>query len=162
MVLIYPLVFVTLAVRALAHLTTQRGWRSMRAWNSWPAAVAAGMGVALGFGSVTHFVEPQRSGLVAIVPSWFPHPELAVTGTGVLEIVLAAGMITPKSRRLAAVSTIVLLIAIFPANVVAAGGVDHPNAPDTPLLQRTILQIVFVGACVVASLPRKNRQRQSS
>ena len=50
-------------------------------------------------------------------------------------------------------ASIAMLIALFPANVVAAGGVDHPAAPSTPLLPRAALQVVLLLASAAALRP---------
>ena len=41
------------------------------------------------------------------------------------------------------------LIAVFPANVLAATTVDHPDAPSTPLLLRGLIQVVFIASAVL-------------
>lgn len=153
MALLIPLVLVTLLVRVGAWFLTTRGVARARPWSSWPAAAGAGVAAVLLFASVTHFVEPQRSGLIAIVPDFVPAPDLVVTATGVIEIVIAGGLLVPRTRRWAALAAIVLLIAMSPANIVAAAGVDNPAAPSTPLVPRTIAQLVFVAGAVVAAVP---------
>lgn len=105
--------------------------------------------------AATHFIEPQRSGLIAIVPGFLPRPELLVTLTGIIELVLAVALLIPRTRRPAAWASVLLLLALFPANVVAAAGVDHPAAPSTPLLPRALLQLVLIGFSAAAALPRR-------
>ncbi|WP_250447416.1 hypothetical protein, partial [Actinotalea sp. C106] len=134
-----------------AHLAVRRGAGRAQAWDSWPGACGVGLAAVLGSAAVTHVIEPQRSGLIAIVPTWIPQPGFIVTATGVLELCLAVGLVVPRTRRLTAVAAILLLIAMFPANVVAAQGVDHPAAPDTPLLPRTLLQVLLVAVGAAAA-----------
>lgn len=150
MVLLIPLLLTTLAVRAGAGWLASRGRRVARHWATWPAAMASGMGVVFVCTAVTHFIEPQRSGLIAIVPGFVPFPAAAVTLTGIAEIVLAIALLTPRTRRWAGIVSVLLLLALFPANVVAAAGVDHPAAPSTPLPLRTALQLVFIGFSIAA------------
>ncbi|MBO1900389.1 hypothetical protein J4H92_00305 [Leucobacter weissii] len=109
---------------------------------------------------VTHFVEPQRSGFAAIVPPMIPEPGLVVAASGLAEFALAAGLTVPRTRRLAAVLSALFLIAVFPANVIAAGGVDHPAAPTTPLLPRALLQLVFLGVSIAAVRAPRHRGRR--
>lgn len=158
MVLLTPLIFTAIIVRAVAALLILRGYSSAAAWNSWPAAAASGMGVVFISTAVTHFIQPQRSGLIAIVPDVVPFPELAVTFTGILEIALAIGLLTPRTRKFAAVASVLLLIALFPANIVAAAGVDHVAAPSTALMPRLILQLVFIAFAAAPLLGRKRRR----
>lgn len=150
MTLLIPLLSATLLIRIGAWLAVTRGFVGADAWASWPAAMSGGLAAVFGSAAVTHFVEPQRSGLVAIVPDFIPWPELAVTLTGVAEVGLAIGLLLPRLRPLAGVASSLLLIALFPANIVAAGGVAHPDAPSTPLLPRAGLQLILLGFAFVA------------
>jgi uncharacterized membrane protein len=92
-------------------------------------------------------MRPRR---LSIVPPGLPRPELVVTVTGVLEIAGAVGLLIPALRIPAAIGLAILLVAVFPANVRAARGCRHPDAPTTPLPLRTIAQVGFLAACVVA------------
>ena len=96
----------------------------------------------------------RRADLIAMVPRAFPRPELIVSVTGVLEILGAVGLLIPSLAPIAAACLAILLIALFPANVRAAR--EHltlGGRPATPLPLRTILQIVFLAALLVAGLP---------
>lgn len=153
MALLIPLCAVTGSVRLLAWALGRRGHRWVAPWNSWPAAFGCGLAALFVSSSVTHFIEPQRSGLEAIVPEFLPAPGLVVAASGVAEAVLAVALVVPRTRRAAAIAAIVLLVMMFPANIVAAQGVDHPAAPNTPLVPRILLQLVFIAAATVAALP---------
>jgi uncharacterized membrane protein len=96
------------------------------------------------FTAVAHF-NSMRPDLVAMVPPFIPNPELMVTFTGVAEILGAAGLLIPRTRRLAAVALIVFLVAVLPANIYAAqAGLTLRGAPVTPLIPRVALQILFI------------------
>lgn len=155
MILLLPLLLTTACVRLLARVLVPRGVDRAAHWDSWPAAAAAGMAMVYLNTAATHFIEPQRSGLIAIVPGFLPRPELLVTLTGIIELVLAVALLIPRTRRPAAWASVLLLLALFPANVVAAAGVDHPAAPSTPLLPRALLQLVLIGFSAAAALPRR-------
>lgn len=146
MVLLIPLVCVTLATRLVSRLLARRGLRHAAPWDSWAAAVCAGMAVVFLSGAVTHFTEPQRSGFAAIVPPLGIDPLLIVTLSGIAEIVLAIGLLTPRLRAWACIASLIFLVAVFPANIIAASGVDNVAAPHTPLLPRTLLQLAFITA----------------
>ena len=62
-----------------------------------------------------HFVRPMP--FVRIVPPYFPHALTLVYVTGFAEIIGAIGLLVQQSRRLAAGGLVVLLIAVFPANI---------------------------------------------
>ncbi|MDZ7845952.1 MAG: DoxX family protein [Owenweeksia sp.] len=64
---------------------------------------------------VSHFLFPavfQR-----IVPGYLPYPKTLVVISGIIEIVLALGLMWPSTRSTSAWGLILLLIAVFPANV---------------------------------------------
>ena len=64
---------------------------------------------------VLHFVAPAF--FLAIVPPWVPEPALAVTASGVAEIAGGVGLLFNRTRRLAGWGLLLLLVAVFPANV---------------------------------------------
>src|SRR5690625_2513175 len=165
MILLLPLLLTTALVRFGANRLVRRGIGAAHPWDSWAAAFAAGMAAVYLSTGVTHFVEPQRSGLEAIVPPAIPWPSAAVTASGIAEFAIPIGLVLPRSRRWAAIASIAMLLALFPANVVAAGGVDHPAAPSTPLVPRAALQVVLLLASAAALRPLAaltSAQRRSS
>ncbi len=135
------------AVSAVIGLIAAR--RTCKPGKGWQRPLAHGMAAMFLVAASGHFIEPLRSGLIATVPPIIPFADLVVTATGILEIVFAAALLVPASRRLAATATVLYLLAVFPANVLAATVVDHPDAPSTPLLLRTVIQLVFIAAAVV-------------
>ncbi|MCW2654103.1 MAG: hypothetical protein QOE41_1838 [Mycobacterium sp.] len=138
------LIVVTLAARLA-------GWLGWDYADGWPAAVAVGLAAMFVMTGVAHFVPRRRDGLIAIVPPRLPAPGLLVTITGILELLGASGLLIPQTRTAAAVCLFVLMLAMFPANVYAAGATRSGHAPTTPLVPRTLLQVLFLaGAAVVA------------
>jgi uncharacterized membrane protein len=82
-----------------------------------------------------------------MVPPVFPLPDLLVTGTGVLEILGAAGLLIPSIAPYAAFALFLLLIVVFPANVHAARQrLTIAERPVPGLWARTLLQVVFLAA----------------
>src|SRR6516225_1617801 len=63
----------------------------------------------------------RRPDLIRMVPSVFPRPDLLVTFTGVLEILGAVGLMIRLPAPYAALGLSIMLLAVFPANVHAAG-----------------------------------------
>jgi uncharacterized membrane protein len=93
----------------------------------------------------------RRPDLVRMVPPGFPNPGLLVTLTGVAEILGAVGLLVPSAAPWAASGLAVLLLGVFPANVHAAKeALSIGGTPATPLVTRTILQLVFLGAVLLA------------
>ena len=54
---------------------------------------------------------------LVIVPPYIPYPELMVYISGLFEIVLGVLLIPRKTRKYGALGLLVLLIAVFPANI---------------------------------------------
>ena len=67
---------------------------------------------------VAHFVSPGA--YVAIMPTSLPWPVALVYISGVAEIAGGAGVLFARTRRTAALGLMILLVAVFPANIHAA------------------------------------------
>jgi len=65
-----------------------------------------------------HFLSPAP--YLAIMPGSLPWPEALVYLSGAAEIAGGIGLLLSRTRRIAAIGLIVLLIAVFPANIHAA------------------------------------------
>ena len=74
---------------------------------------------------IMHFVVPDA--YLRIVPPPLPEPGLLVVLSGVAEILGGLGLLVPFTRRMAAWVLVVLLFAVFPANIYAA--VSHVPFP---------------------------------
>lgn len=149
---------VLVAVAGVSFLARSAIFRAESPRRRLSIAVAHGMAAMFLIASTGHFFEPLRSGLEATVPPVIPFPAFVVAASGVFEILLAAAFVWSRTRPAAAVVAFVYLIAVFPANVLAATTVDHPAAPDTPLLLRTVIQIVFLSASAIVWFASRSRQ----
>jgi uncharacterized membrane protein len=97
----------------------------------------------------------RRPDLVAMVPELFPNPELLVTLTGIAELAGAVGLLIPRLAPAAATGLALLLVAIFPANVRAAHeAMTIGGQPVMALAPRALLQLVFLGAVLLAGFAR--------
>lgn len=85
-----------------------------------PEGAGAGPGLfalALIFvvGGVTHLVNP---GLYRpVMPSWLPAHDALILISGIAEIAGGVGLLIPRTRRAAGLELILLLVAVFPANI---------------------------------------------
>jgi uncharacterized membrane protein len=112
------------------------------ALDAWSAATRAGLAVMFGFTAVAHFGR-ERGDLMRMVPPVFGRAGPWVTLTGVAELAGALGLLVPATRQAAALGLIVLLVAMFPANVRAAReGLTIGGRPHTPLPLRAVLQLL--------------------
>jgi uncharacterized membrane protein len=101
---------------------------------------------------VAHFVPPLRGSLIAIVPPTLPAPGLLVSITGGLEFLGAVGLLVPGTRIAAAVCLLLLMLAMFPANVYAARMPNPPKSMTTRLPLRTAEEIVYLAAAIVVAI----------
>ena len=94
----------------------------------------------------------RRPDLIRMVPPAFPRPDLLVTTTGVLEILGAIGLLLPSTARASSICLILLLVALFPANVRAARQhltIAGKHVPSLPV--RSIIQLVFIATLIAAA-----------
>lgn len=111
---------------------------------SWHHSACYALAIMFVFTATAHF-NKMRHDLARMIPSFFPKPLLIVYITGVLELLGAVGLLLPRFRSLAGICLILLLIAMFIANVNAVQkGVTLRGKPATPLWLRLPMQIFFI------------------
>lgn len=137
------------ALAVITGLARAIGWLGIDWLDSWPHAAQVGLAAMFALTASAHFTKPRRDLLIAMVPPGLPNPPALVTLTGVLEVAGAIGLLEPPTSRVAAVALGLLLIALFPANVRAAR--MDLGIKTMPLPLRTVVQLLFVGACAVAA-----------
>ncbi|MCB5165808.1 DoxX family membrane protein [Streptomyces bambusae] len=122
------------------------GLAGVSALDGWHPALRVGLAAMFLLTAFAHFFPRLRAGLVAMVPPRLPRPELLVTVTGVLEVAGAVLVLIPAAAPWAAAGLILMMLAMFPANVSAA----RRQLPGvTPLGLRTALQVLFLGAAAL-------------
>ena len=115
--------------------------------DSWTGALRIALAMMFMFTAVSHFHPRTRPDLIRMVPEGLPAPALAVTATGVLELLGAVGLLVPATVPAAAYGLMALLVAMFPANVHAARkGLMIAGRHATPLLWRLPLQLFWISA----------------
>jgi uncharacterized membrane protein len=128
---------IVLAVLAIA-------WLIFRAFTDWRTAGRWALAVMLLLTASAHFTS-MRHDLVRMVPGWVPWPEAVVTGTGVLELAGAAGLLIRRTQRAAGICLALLFIAMFPANIKAdREQISLAGSRATPLVLRIPMQVLFV------------------
>jgi uncharacterized membrane protein len=105
---------------------------------------ALALGALLAIAGVAHFVSPDS--FDGIVPHVLPFSERFWTSiSGVVELLLAAGVVWPRSRRTAATLTAVFFVLVFPANVqMAVDWASRPASEFAVALLRLPLQIPLI------------------
>ena len=92
---------------------------------------------------VNHFVNDDL--YLAIMPQYLPQPELLVYLSGCFEVAGGVGLLLPRLRRAAGWGLILLLVAVFPANVHMALNADtFDDFPFWLLIARLPMQVVLI------------------
>ena len=119
---------------------------------TWTKAVAVGLAAMFVLTGVAHFAPPLRADLIAIVPPQLATPGLLVTVTGVLEFLGAVGLLIPTTRVAAALCLLLLMLAMFPANIYAARMPNPPKSMTTQLPLRTAEEVIYLAAAIVVAI----------
>ena len=111
------------------------------------------LGLGLIAQGINHFVSMEF--MLRMMPAYLPAPRLLVQLSGVAEVALGVAALVPRTRRLAGLGILALLVAVFPANLEMA---LHPEAwPELPrwaLYARLPLQLGFAYWAYVTCLKR--------
>lgn len=91
-----------------------------------------------------HFINPDP--YLGIIPPQLPRPDLLNWLSGAAEIAGGIGLLIPRLRRAAAIGLLLLLVAVFPANIYAALRGSMPGVDVSPLALwiRLPFQAVFL------------------
>ena len=149
MIPLIVLITVTLVARGIGQLRVPY-------LRDWAAAVRVGLAAMFFFTAAAHF-NSMRPEMIAMVPPFVPNPGFMVTFTGICEILGAIGLLVPRTRRIAALALILLLLSVLPANIYAAhAGVTFRGAAPTPMIPRIALQILFIVALWWAGMRKRS------
>src|SRR5271169_439763 len=85
---------------------------------TWHDSARYALAVMFAFTGAAHFTKMKHD-MARLVPSVFPAMPM-VYFTGVCEWLGAVGLLVPRTRELAAIALIVMMVVMFPANVKAA------------------------------------------
>ncbi|HET6296951.1 MAG TPA: DoxX family protein [Kribbella sp.] len=110
-----------------------------------------GLAALFAVSGVLHFAKPEP--YERIVPHQLPAKKKLVYASGAAELACAAGLLHPRSRRLAGLTSAALLVAIFPANVQMALDLNRKGSPraKTIAFARLPLQLPLIRTALKAS-----------
>jgi len=75
---------------------------------------------------VMHLIKPEAFSYM--IEGLIPYPNLMINLSGIAEIILGLGVLFPRTRKISAWLLIVMLVAIFPANInVAVNDLASPG-----------------------------------
>ena len=108
-------------------------------------AARLAMALAMVSSGASHLAVPAS--FVPLLPEFVPAPAAVILVTGVIEILLAVGLVAPRAwRRLVALALVAYLVAVFPANLYAAVvGVEVEGLGAVNNWVRLPLQAVYIG-----------------
>lgn len=119
-------------------------------FQNWQTALQASVAVMLVLGASAHWGS-KRADLIRMVPPAFARPGRIVTVTGVLELVGAVGLLIPATSEISSCGIVLLLLAMFPANVFAARNRLKIGGREVPgLFARTGVQLFFIAVVILA------------
>ena len=137
------------------------GWLGVKQLSSWRNAGRLALVIMFLFTGTFHFTS-MKYDFAAMIPAPLPNDLWVIYLTGVLEIVGALGLLIPRTRKLAGIYLVLLLVALFPANVYAAlNEIPLRGEAPTPLWLRGPIQLLFIGMVWWTSIkePAESRQR---
>lgn len=94
------------------------------------------------FAGVSHFTKERF--FMKAMPPYIPYHRAMVIISGVAEIALGLGLLFDATRVYAAWGLILLLIAVFPANIYMASSDKFPSIPAIALWLRLPLQFLLI------------------
>ena len=137
---------ISLVVLGLSFIVLRgAGWLGVPGLASWRAAARGALAAMFFFTGISHFT-PMKHDFAAMIPAPLPRELWVVYATGALELAGAVGLLLPRTRRAAGLGLVLLLVALFPANVHAAlNAIPLGGRPPTTLWLRAPLQLLYLG-----------------
>jgi uncharacterized membrane protein len=128
------------------------GFLGVRRLSSWREAGLIAVVILFLFTGSTHFTAMKHD-YAAMLPGPLSGNIGLIYLTGALQIAGALGLLISRTRRLAGICLVLLLVAMFPGNVYAAvNEVPFRGEPPTPLWLRTPIQLFFIGMVLWTSV----------
>ncbi len=152
MISLFVLVVSLIVLRGLGGLGIKR-------LSSWRETGRIALAIMFLFTGFSHFTS-MKYDFAAMIPPPLPNDLWVIYLSGVFEIAGAIGLLIPRTRKLAGICLVLLLVALFPANVYAAlseiplGG----NAP-TPLWARAPMQLLYIGLVWWTSIKNGSKEK---
>ena len=101
------------------------------------------LAIALVLAGINHFLNPAF--YLRMMPPVLPAPLFLIYLSGVFEVALGILLLIPKFTRFAALGLLVLLVAVFPANLYMALNTElFPEFSPSALYMRLPFQLVLI------------------
>jgi uncharacterized membrane protein len=117
---------------------------------------ALSLSAFLGSAGTMHFVVPKFYD--AMIPEPLPGtPRMWTYGSGVAEIVTAAAILAPRTRRAGGLAAALLFAAVLPGNIKMA--IDARKSDSTAFRLGTILRLPMQAPLITWAMKVRNRAR---
>jgi uncharacterized membrane protein len=151
MISLFVLVSSFVLLRGLGALSVK--WLS-----SWREAGRGALVIMFLFTGFSHFSSLKHD-FAAMIPDALPNDLWVIYATGFFEIAGALGLLIPRTRKLAGVCLVLLLVALFPANVNAIiNGIPLGGNAPTPLWVRAPMQLLYIGMVWWTSIKKYSKE----
>jgi uncharacterized membrane protein len=151
MISLFVLVVSFILLRGLGALGVKR-------LSSWREAGRIALVIMFLFTGFSHFSSLKHD-FAAMIPAPLPNGPWVIYLSGVFEIAGAVGLLIPRTRRLAGIGLLLLLVAVFPANVNAIiNGIPFGGDAPTPLWVRAPMQLLYIGMVWWTSIKKDSRE----
>ena len=109
-------------------------------------------------GGIAHFAATETE--LRIVPPYIPWPRAVVLVSGVFELLGAAGLLWPKTRRAAGFGLFALTIAVTPAHIYMLQVPERfPSIPGWALWSRLPIQVALLVLIAWSTTPSTRPRR---
>lgn len=126
--------------------------------SSWRVAARGALVIMFLFTGTSHFTSIKYD-LAAMIPPPLTNNLWVIYLTGLFEIAGAVGLLIPRTRKLAGICLVLLLAALFPANVYAAlSEIPLRGEAATPLWIRTPMQLLYIGMVWWTSIKQRPKE----
>jgi uncharacterized membrane protein len=153
MISLFVLVISFIVLRGLGALGVKR-------FSSWRDAGRIALVIMFLFTGFSHFSSLKHD-FAAMIPDPMPNDLWVIYLTGLFEIAGAVGLLIPRTRRLAGICLVLLLAAMFPANVNAIiNGIPLGENAPTPLWVRAPMQLLYIGMVWWTSIRKDSEEEE--
>lgn len=154
---------VSLLVLVVSFLLLQgMGLLGVDRLSSWRVAGRGALMIMFVFTGTSHFTSIKYD-LAAMIPAPLPNGLWVIYLTGLFEIAGAIGLLIPRTRKLAGICLVLLLVGLFSANVNAAlNEIPLRGEAATPLWIRTPMQLLYIGMLWWTSIKKPPNRPESA
>ena len=152
---------ISLFVLAISFIVLRGlGALGVRRLSAWKDAARLALAIMFLFTGLSHF-SALKHDFAATIPAPLPNGLWVIYLAGLFEVAGAVGLLIPRTRRLAGICLVLLLVAMFPANVNAIlNGIPLGGNAPTPLWVPAPMQLLYVGMVWWTSIGKDSEEEE--